>query len=162
MGHIMISMLDSIRRIQGSTSLINSELSEDTVDSVSNRSSCHKSERIEALELYKKLLSFSEVEKQTGVGRSRITAWVKSYNKKAELSGGKIKPLPKQAKKMTAKERQAILLGLISDIDMTANQISKIKGFNIVSVRSDINILLAEGKIRIASKIKKTRSVIAV
>ena len=158
----MINMLDSIRRIQGSTSLINSELSEETVGSVSNRSSCHKSERIEALELYKKLLNFSEVEKQTGIKRSRIMTWVNLYNKRAELSGGKIKALPKQVKKIAAKERQSTLLKLVAHTSMTANQIAKTTGFHVASVRADVNILLVEGKIRIASEIKKTRSVIAV
>lgn len=146
-----INMYDVARRIYGSP--VKRMFTEKPED---KRSKYTASEKNKALTVYSELKTFSEAEKSTGIPRNTIRCW---YN---EAKSGVMKRSPKNNScSVKADDRRDNLVELVTGEAMGVEYISEVLRASDSTIRKDILVLMAAGRIKDISDKPNARFVIA-
>ena len=101
----------------------------------------------QAMDLYKKVRCFGEVEKQLGVSRNTVRLWAQKYLPAVVAANIKNYNIvnPQRKTRLKPKERMKIIVKTVKDNAMSVSALAEKLGVTIVTIRKDTLALISEG-----------------
>ncbi len=139
-------MIDAIKRIYGTDRMV-----ENVAGNMCGRSRYTIEDKRRALAIFDRTKSYGEVEKELGVSRNTVRAWKERFGHAGALKGIEDvynNNLPQNKKsKVKASSRRNNLVNLVKSVAIGTPELAELLAVTIVTVRYDINTLLAAGRI---------------